>query len=188
MNSSIPLSSIPLSLTTRLLHWSVALLMIGLTLLGYLMVKFEIWDLYALHKSLGVIALVLILPLAIIRLGKGWPTPVRQYPVYEALAAKAIHWGLLVSTLFIPVSGLCYSGAAGRGVTLFGWFIIPMNPDINDPANVIPYSESIRDIAHAVHVYLPYIMLALLLVHIVGALKHHLLDKDLTLLRMLGRK
>ncbi|MDQ1882596.1 hypothetical protein RA180_01145 [Aeromonas salmonicida] len=42
MNSSIPLSSIPLSLTTRLLHWSVALLMIGLTLLGYLMVKFEI--------------------------------------------------------------------------------------------------------------------------------------------------
>ncbi|WP_234922388.1 hypothetical protein [Aeromonas veronii] len=44
-----------LSLTTRLLHWSVALLMIGLTLVGYLMVKFEIWDLYALHKSLGVI-------------------------------------------------------------------------------------------------------------------------------------
>ncbi|WP_275426577.1 cytochrome b/b6 domain-containing protein [Aeromonas salmonicida] len=42
--------------------------------------------------------------------------------------------------------------------------------------------------AHAVHVYLSYIMLALLLVHIVGALKHHLLDKDLTLLRMLGRK
>ncbi|XQW88785.1 hypothetical protein ACOYXV_02075 [Aeromonas veronii] len=42
-----------LSLTTRLLHWSVALLMIGLTLVGYLMVKFEIWDLYALHKSLG---------------------------------------------------------------------------------------------------------------------------------------
>ena len=161
--SSISLSSIPLSLTTRLLHWSVALLMIGLTLLGYLMVKFEIWDLYALHKSLGVIALVLILPRAIIRLGKGWPTPVRQYPVYEALAAKAIHWGLLVSTLLIPVSGLCYSGAAGRGVALFGWFIIPMNPDINDPANVIPYSESIRDIAHAVHVYLPYIMLVLLL-------------------------
>ncbi|HAT05661.1 MAG TPA: cytochrome B, partial [Aeromonas salmonicida] len=64
--------STPLSLTTRLLHWSVALLMIGLTLLGYLMVKFEIWDLYALHKSLGVIALILILPRAIIRLGKGW--------------------------------------------------------------------------------------------------------------------
>ncbi|MDR6993552.1 cytochrome b561 [Aeromonas salmonicida] len=120
MNCSIPLSSIPLSLTTRLLHWSVALLMIGLTLLGYLMVKFEIWDLYALHKSLGVIALVLILPRAIIRLGKGWPTPVRQYPAYEALAAKAIHWELLVSTLLIPVSGLCYSGAAGRGVALFG--------------------------------------------------------------------
>ncbi|MGY3953824.1 cytochrome b, partial [Aeromonas salmonicida] len=85
-------------------------------------------------------------------------------------------------------AGLCYSGAAGRGVALFGWFIIPMNPDINDPANVIPYSESIRDIAHTVHVYLPYIMLAMLLAHIVGALKHHLLDKDLTLLRMLGRK
>ncbi|HGY1036775.1 TPA: cytochrome b/b6 domain-containing protein [Aeromonas salmonicida subsp. salmonicida] len=45
-----------------------------------------------------------------------------------------------------------------------------------------------RDIAHTVHVYLPYIMLAMLLAHIVGALKHHLLDKDLTLLRMLGRK
>lgn len=60
-----------LSLTTRLLHWSVALLMIGLTLVGYLMVKFEIWDLYALHKSLGVIALILILPRAILRLVRG---------------------------------------------------------------------------------------------------------------------
>nr|WP_239413471.1 hypothetical protein [Aeromonas salmonicida] len=47
--------------------------MIGLTLLGYLMVKFEIWDLYALHKSLGVIALVLILPRAIIRFGALFP-------------------------------------------------------------------------------------------------------------------
>lgn len=180
--------STPLSLTTRLQHWSVALLMIALTLLGYLMVKFEIWDLYALHKSLGVIALVLILPRAMIRLGKGWPAPVRQYPVYEALAARAIHWGLLISTLLIPISGLCYSAAAGRGVAIFGWFIIPMNPDLNDPDNVIPYSESIRDIAHTLHVYLPYIMLALLLVHIVGALKHHLLDRDNTLLRMVGRK
>ncbi|MGL6599396.1 cytochrome b [Aeromonas veronii] len=60
-----------LSLTTRLLHWSVASLMIGLTLVGYLMVKFEIWDLYALHKSLGVIALILILPRAILCLVKG---------------------------------------------------------------------------------------------------------------------
>ncbi|MFQ1896721.1 cytochrome b [Aeromonas veronii] len=177
-----------LSLTTRLLHWSVALLMIGLTLVGYLMVKFEIWDLYTLHKSLGVIALILILPRAILRLVRGWPEPVRQYPVYEALAARAIHWGLLISTLLIPVSGLCYSAAAGRGVAIFGWSIIPMNPDIHDPANVIPLSESVRDIAHTVHIYLPYIMLAFLLVHIVGALKHHLLDKDNTLLRMVGRK
>ncbi|MGL4507067.1 MAG: cytochrome b, partial [Aeromonas sobria] len=69
-----------------------------------------------------------------------------------------------------------------------GWFIIPMNPDLNDPDNVIPYSESIRDIAHTLHVYLPYIMLALLLVHVVGALKHHLLNRDNTLLRMVGRK
>lgn len=60
-----------LSLTTRLLHWSVALLMIGLTLVGYLMVKFEIWDLYALHKSLGVIALILILPAPFSALLKG---------------------------------------------------------------------------------------------------------------------
>ncbi|EKP0295739.1 cytochrome b [Aeromonas veronii] len=177
-----------LSLTTRLLHWSVALLMIGLTLVGYLMVKFEIWDLYALHKSLGVIALILILPRAILRLVRGWPEPVRQYSVYEALAARAIHWGLLISTLLIPVSGLCYSAAAGRGVAIFGRSIIPMNPDIHDPANVIPFSESVRDIAHTAHIYLPYIMLAFLLVHIVGALKHHLLDKDNTLLRMVGRK
>ncbi|MGL5537941.1 MAG: cytochrome b, partial [Aeromonas veronii] len=73
-------------------------------------------------------------------------------------------------------------------VAIFGWSIIPMNQDIHDPANVIPFSESFRDIAHTVHIYLPYIMLAFLLVHIVGALKHHLLDKDNTFLRMVGRK
>ncbi|WP_253852725.1 cytochrome b [Aeromonas sp. CA23] len=177
----------PLSLLTRFLHWSVALLMIGLTLLGYLMVKLEIWALYPLHKSLGVVALLLVVPRAIVRLGKGWPAPVRQYPRYEAMTAKMIHWGLLISTLLIPVSGICYSGAAGRGVTLFGWFIIPMNPDSNDPENVIPYSESLSDITHSAHVYLPYIMLAFVLIHIVGAVKHHLLDKDKTLMRMLGR-
>jgi len=181
-------SASSLSVTTRVLHWSVALLMIGLTLLGYLMVKLELWDLYSLHKSLGVIALLLVIPRAFFRLKKGWPTPVRQYLRYEALGAKFIHWGLLLSTLLIPISGVCYSGAAGRGVALFGWFIIPMNPDLNDPESVIPYSELVRDIAHTVHVYMPYIMLAFLSVHIIGALKHHFLDKDNTLLRMLGRR
>ncbi|MGL4479239.1 MAG: cytochrome b [Aeromonas veronii] len=52
----------------------------------------------------------------------------------------------------------------------------------------MPLSESVRDIAHTIHIYLPYVMLAFLLVHIVGALKHYLLDKDNTLLRMVGRK
>ncbi|WP_242798458.1 cytochrome b [Aeromonas hydrophila] len=183
INHTLPLGSLKI-----LLHWLVALLMIGLTLLGYLMVKFEVWDLYSLHKSMGVIALLIVVPRIIIRLGNRGIVSVRQYSRNEVLAAKMIHLGLLVSTLVIPVSGMLYSGAAGRGVAILGLSIIPMNLDGNDPANVVPYSEALRSAAHAIHIYMPYIMLAFLLIHIVGAVKHHLLDKDGTLLRMLGRQ
>jgi cytochrome b561 len=82
---------------------------------------------------------------------------------------------------------MLYSGGSGHGLSLFGWVIVPENPDIENPGNVIAYSETMSQFGETAHEILGYALVVAILLHIIGALKHHLLDKDRTLLRMLGK-
>ncbi|CAG8998303.1 MAG: Cytochrome b561 [Candidatus Celerinatantimonas neptuna] len=183
MNNKHRLSHITISL-----HWLIALTIIGLWIVGYYMMHWSVYPLYDIHKSIGVIVFLFIVVRVIWRLFEGWPVPVTQYQKMEHLLAQIVHWVLLISTITMPVFGMLWSGASGYGFGIFHFQIIHANINSGHPHQVIPYSVFWAKVGEIGHVYNAYILLGALALHIIGALKHHLVDKDGLLLRMLGYK
>jgi len=169
------------------LHWLVALTIIGLLTIGFYMTNTSSYGLYPIHKSIGVIIFSAVLLRVVWRLKNGWPEPVREYPSWEHRLAVATHWILIISTVVMPISGMLYAGASGHGFGIFGLEIVASNHDPANPAQVIPYNHALEEIAEEVHKIVAIILASAVLLHLVGALKHHVLDKDATLLRMLGK-
>ncbi|GAA4650025.1 cytochrome b [Kistimonas scapharcae] len=177
-----------LSLVTIALHWLVAVSMIGMLAIGVYMVETETYSLYSWHKSFGVLIITMVIMRVIWRIKNGWPVPVSQYKSIEQSLAKAMHWILIIGTVLMPVSGTLMSAFGGNGVDLFGLELVPRNPDPENPGKVLAHNGDIAAFCHAMHHWLGYIVIGAVLLHITGALKHHCLDKDATLKRMLGSR
>lgn len=174
----------PLTKTTRHFHWAIATLILGLMIAGIAMVELEIWALYPIHKAIGVIALLVILPRVILRLKQGMPQPVSQQSMWQNKLATTAHWLLLISTFTMPVSGLLLSGFGGYGVEVFGLVLIPSQ---YGEQGAVAYNQYLSNLGAQIHTFNGYFLVALIALHILAAFKHHLFDKDATLLRMLGR-
>jgi cytochrome b561 len=166
---------------SKSLHWSVALLIIGLVWLGWYMVDLTYYDRWyndslSTHKALGM--LVLILAVAKV----GWtlysrpPELVASLRGWERAAARVTHFTLYFMMLAIPLTGYAISTSKGDAVSVFGWFQIPA---------VFPVGEGLRDLAIELHFYFAYVTAALVVLHASAALKHHFVDKDDTLKKML---
>jgi len=176
-----------LSKTSVVLHWIVALVIISLSGVGLLMSQKEIWFLYRIHKSIGVLIFVVILMRVVWRLRQGWPKPIRQYARYEQALAKLVHWVLIVATVLMPVSGMLMSGVGGHGIAIFGWQLVAEHHSLNKPDHAEPYSEFWAQVGETGHEIIGYVLIVAIALHIAGALKHHIVDRDATLRRMLGR-
>jgi cytochrome b561 len=169
-----------LSWQTILLHWVVGLSFIGVFGLGLYMVdqpapgKFE---LYGIHKSIGFLILIAAVARIFWRLKEGaLPALSTSSALLEKLA-KAIHGLLMLATLAMPISGVAMSIGGGRAVSIFAWEIIPEGEEI-------PW---LGEAASAVHHMAVELIILVLVLHVAGAIKHQLVDKDGTLSRMLGR-
>lgn len=172
------------SRTTIVLHWLVAATIIGLIALGIYMVETESWQLYHIHKSIGLLAFAAILARLAWRWRNGLPRPVRPMSRIEHVTATVAHVVLLVLTVVLPLSGMLYSGASGNGFGIFGWELFPSR---YSAGQAVPFSARWSDLGQAMHGYLGYLLLALIVLHAAAAFKHHLIDQDATLKRMLGR-
>lgn len=166
---------------TRLLHWLVALHILGLVALGWYMVDLSYYDpnyhdslLY--HKAFGLVALTLAATKVIWFIVNVQPAPTQPLPAWQEWASTAVHLLLLGLMLIIPISGYFISTSAGEGIDLFGLFEVPA---------LFAVSDAWRDIAIATHEYLAYTILAVTGLHAAAALKHQFIDKDGTLKRML---
>lgn len=177
-----------LSPTTVFLHWVVGLTIIGLLAVGVYMAETETFALYPWHKSFGQLIFVFVLLRVIWRIHNGWPTPIREYLPIEQLLAKVVHYVLLIGTVLMPLSGFIMSAVGGNGVEFFGIEIVARNPDPADPKKVIAHSEAIAGLASAIHQWVGYTLIAALVLHVAGALKHHVVHKDGTLRRMQGQR
>lgn len=167
------------------LHWVIALTIIALTGIGFYMSIFEFYPLYDWHKSFGVVIFAIVLIRVWWRIKNGWPTPVREYPALEHRLAQATHWVLISATVLMPISGMMYSGLGGYGVKVFGWVMIPGHK--NAEGQTEPFHAGLAQLGAFTHEWLGYLLAGAIVLHLLGALKHHWFDKDRTLLRMLGR-
>ena len=170
-----------LSVTSRILHAIIALGMITLLAVGIYMEEFEVFALYDLHKSFGVIVFVLALARVLWRIKKGWPTPVGESSKVQLMIAKAIHWILILATVLYPLSGMMMSGAGGHGLFIFSLELMAENVVNGD---TVPVNEAIAGLGHTLHGSMVWLVIGAIVLHVVGALKHHIIDKDATLTRM----
>lgn len=129
-----------------------------------------------LHKSVGIT----IFALAIARLIWRWLNPVppmpSNVPRWQQLAARASHFGLYALILIMPLFGWMMSSARNFPVSWFGAFTLP---DLIEP------NEQAYHFFHEGHEILARVLLFLALLHIAAALKHHFIDRDEVLTRML---
>ena len=161
-------------------HWVIALLVIGLLCVGLyldsldpspLMFKVSFW-----HKSFGITVLALVILRVLWRFTNTHPHSLPTHAQWEKALAKITH-GLLYLVLFVmPLSGWIMSSAKGFSVSVFNLFTLP---------DLVGESEQIGSIARAVHGYAAYTLIALIGLHFAGAMKHHVIDRDSTLRRML---
>jgi cytochrome b561 len=167
------------------LHWLVGLTMMGLIAVGLYMAENDIEGLYPIHKSIGVILFVFIVFRVIRRIMRGWPKAVGNYQKWELLLSKLVHWILIIATLMFPISGMMMSGAGGHGISVFGLELLASNFDAAGEA--IPLNATLAGLGHETHEILGELILYVIGLHIIAALKHHFIDKNRSLLRMLGR-
>lgn len=169
-------------LMARLLHWSLALLLIALFALGWWATELSYYDrLYRivpnLHRSLGVLAAVLIVIRLAWTLYDRRPRPVPGSPRWQSVVAHATHGVLYLLMLALPISGYLISTADGRSVDVFGLFELPA---------LLAPSSGREDWAGQVHYWLAFGGAYLVLLHVAAALKHQFIDRDGTLRRMIG--
>jgi cytochrome b561 len=169
------------------LHWVVGITILFLLATGLYMAATDAWSLYPIHKSIGVLLFFVAVTRAIRRLRAGWPAPVSQYHRIEQSLSKLTHWVLLIGSLAVPLTGMMYSGVSGHGFGLFGLVtLVPMNHSELDPSIVVPYSKYWELVTQQTHQIIAYVLVGAIALHAAGALKHHFIDRDSTLLRMLG--
>lgn len=165
------------------LHWVMALVIFGLFGLGLYMVELSYYDSWyrgslEWHKSIGMTLLLLwMLRMAWRLLSQTPKTAVNSRR--EQLEQTAAHWmhiALYTVVLGLLATGYLISTADGRGIEVFELFTVP----------ALPWSiDNQEDIAGEVHEISAWGLIAMASVHALAALKHHFIDRDKTLIKML---
>jgi cytochrome b561 len=164
------------------LHWLIALLIfagfgLGVTMTdipGLTPTKLRY---YSYHKWIGVTVFLLVVLRVAWRLTHR-PPVLPPMSWWQRMLANTVHVTLYGLLLVIPLAGYLYSYAAGVPVVYFG--LVELPPLITpDPA----YKDTFKH----THVFLNYVMAALVIIHILAALWHQFVQRDHLLLRILPR-
>jgi cytochrome b561 len=167
----------------RLLHWVLALGIVGNFALGLYMSDLPFsparLQYYSWHKWAGVLVLTFSAVRLLTRLLS--PPPAlpeaieASMPGWQKGAHHATHVALYALFFAVPLTGWAYSSAAGFPIVLFG--LLPL-PDF------VPVSEALADVLKEAHDTTAFAMAALVLLHVAGALKHQVIDRDGLMARM----
>ena len=161
------------------LHWLIALAVIGQFIGMRYAEGLERTDpmmgtVFMLHKSTGLTILVLTLIRLGIRIPRGFLPLPEHMAGWEVVLARTTHIGFYALLLLMPLTGWIFGISAERGLDWYGLFSVPPLP-----------LKGLAELAHEFHEYGAWVLLALFVLHVSGALKHHFLDRDLVLTRMI---
>lgn len=162
------------------LHWLIALIIFVSFPVGLYMVDLPLspakLKIYSYHKWAGVTVLILALVRVMWRATHAAPPLPASMPHWQQALAGATHILLYGLMLAIPVSGWLMSSALGFQTVYFGVLPIP---------DLIAKNKLLGEQLKFVHMFLNYTLAALVVTHVAAALKHHLVDRDDVLTRML---
>jgi cytochrome b561 len=162
------------------LHWLMALIIIGMLILGLYMtgVPKSLWKLklYGWHKEFGILILMLAALRIAWRLSNIVPLLPGPMPQWQKLAARSVHFAFYIFMLAMPLTGWMMSSAAGVPVSFFGLFIMP---------DLVAPNKELREILAQTHTWLAYGLIAAICAHVGAALQHEFWYKDGILRRML---
>lgn len=170
-------------------HWTMALLIVFMLALGIYMHELPQTDpatfrLYQLHKSFGFVVLALAVLRLLWRLTNPSPKlPAGMHPL-EKLAAHLGHVGLYALILAIPVTGWFMVSASPWGIPTVLFNTVPV-PHLPVP-EALGSKEQAEGVFKTLHEYGAFLLIALIVVHIAAALKHHFIARDDTLKRMVS--
>ena len=183
---SAPLSLQRYTLIQRLLHWTIAVLVLvllaaGMTIgsLGFEGLKQTFGldmtnAIYTYHKTFGVLLLALMLLRLALRLTLGKPAYARPLPAWQHASSVIVHWIFYVLLFAMPVLGWLATAAGGYPVQFFDW---------NLPG-LIGKDEALSKALFEWHGLLGLVLLALILLHVAAALTHWIKWKDGVMERM----
>ncbi len=166
-----------------LLHWVLALALVGIFVAGAYMVDLPFsplrLKLYNWHKWAGISILTLSALRLVWRLTHRPPAlpqaMVTQMPQWQQWAHHATHHGLYVLFFVVPLLGWAYSSAAGFPIVVFG--VIPL-PDL------LAVNKELAEILKPVHGWAAWSLCGLVVLHLAAALKHQLINRDGLVQRM----
>jgi len=162
------------------LHWLMALVIFGLFGLGLWMTQLDYYDAWyhrapELHNAIGMLLLLLLVFRFIWRLVNTRPDLMGLW--WEKLIALMVHRTHYVLMFAITLSGYLIPTAEGKGVDVFGWFTVPA---------LFEFDKQQADMIGLIHLLAAWALMGLATMHSAAALKHHFVDRDSTLIRMLG--
>jgi cytochrome b561 len=164
-----------------LFHWLIALMIVGAFVMGLVMtdmpgisptkLKYYSW-----HKWAGVTILALAALRLLWRLTHRAPAYPDTMPGWQKTSANVMHGALYLLMFAVPLSGYFYTLSAGYPVVYFGVLELPvlMGPD-----------PALKPVLKEVHFWLNMTLAGAVAAHVAGALKHHFIDRDGVLKRML---
>lgn len=166
------------------IHWLIALLVFALFFSGLWMVKLDYYSPWFQlapwwHKGLGTLTFSLVSLRFVLRFFRAKPTALSSYNPWQVVLSKIVHSMMNWLVVLLMLSGYFIVTAQGQPLILFDVIKIPALLD-----SVV----NLEDKAGWLHYYLANGLIALALGHMVMALKHHYIDHDATLARMLGKK
>ena len=184
LNDKIPFR---FGLTTRICHWLIFILVTMQYTLIYrreFLADTDPWrsKMILLHKSFGVIVLALGSLMLLMHIFKKRPPYIINATLNSTMQglqnslAKIVHILLYASMILMPLTGILMSLYGGRGVSIFSYPILS--------ANLITPNKTIGSLFYNTHVYSSYVLIALIILHILGALYHKWILRDQVFDRM----
>jgi cytochrome b561 len=168
--------------TSKLLHWLIAASVLLTAPVAIAMTRLEKGAaqdaLYNLHKSLGVLILVLMLLRLINRLAAGALAPEAEIAPWQKAVSSIVHTFLYVLLLAMPIVGYIANSAYGAPTPFFGLFEVPA---------LVGKNEELATKLFTLHRWVGWFVILLVLTHVSAALYHHFIHRDAVLKRMLPR-
>lgn len=172
----------------RVFHWTVAVLILAALGLGLYASNLPrggeaelqaIFAAFSIHKTVGVAVLFLAALRILWTLGQIRPRPLHPQRRLETLLAETVHWALWIGMIVMPLSGWLLHSAAPGGFSRILWPLGQRLP-------FVPENAHLAEVFARFHETGWWVLAGLIVLHVAGALKHALIDRDDTLARMAG--